>query len=407
MTDSTQFVLSTLLVPYYSIIESDGIVDDLAYSQVYLRDYYRNFNMYSSALFLAASLPRPRPTKRPHFRSLSCVAHMIKVACGRHHSIALARPRRRHRSAATTAVASTAVASTAAAAKRDSPPEATQDNADTRAEANVIYTWGRASCGRLGRAAPPPPSSLLTAGTARPSLNHSPRRSTRRSSTRVGKNKLGRDVKADNGVGKGKGLGGGGSSSGGGAWSADTDEGPAGRSAGGGTKGVKDKDTTLSQQQQRDEGRELGSRCASRPDAFNMPAVVLKDWSYRVNDHRIQGAPLVAPVGASVAACAGGGGGSSSSERDSGDGASASQKVAAVTATAATDAVGVTARQCCAGSSHASRGPVSIAAGWRHSVAVTEEGAVFVWGCGAEGRLGSGSHADVETPQQVSSRRAL
>ncbi|CAM9711346.1 unnamed protein product, partial [Scytosiphon promiscuus] len=46
-------------------------------------------------------------------------------------------------------------------------------------------------------------------------------------------------------------------------------------------------------------------------------------------------------------------------------------------------------------------GPVAIAAGWRHSVAVTAEGAVFAWGCGTEGRLGLGSHADARSPRQV------
>lgn len=46
-------------------------------------------------------------------------------------------------------------------------------------------------------------------------------------------------------------------------------------------------------------------------------------------------------------------------------------------------------------------GPVAIAAGWSHSVAVTEEGAAFVWGCGGNGRLGLGEHADVYRPLQV------
>lgn len=45
--------------------------------------------------------------------------------------------------------------------------------------------------------------------------------------------------------------------------------------------------------------------------------------------------------------------------------------------------------------------PVAIAAGWRHSVAVTSAGAVFVWGCGGNGRLGLGAHVDVQKPQQV------
>ncbi|CAN0104583.1 unnamed protein product, partial [Sphacelaria rigidula] len=44
---------------------------------------------------------------------------------------------------------------------------------------------------------------------------------------------------------------------------------------------------------------------------------------------------------------------------------------------------------------------VAIAAGWRHSIAVTGEGAVFVWGCGSDGRLGVGEYTDVQRPQQV------
>eukprot|EP00752_Nemacystus_decipiens_P014841 g13213.t1 len=88
-----------------------------------------------------------------------------------------------------------------------------------------------------------------------------------------------------------------------------------------------------------------------------MPGVVTADWTYRVNDHRQQGAPLV-PVGA---------------------------------------ARGIYPF----GSGRGGRGPVAIAAGWRHSVAVTEEGAAFTWGCGAGGKLGLGSHVDVDTPRQV------
>ncbi|CAM9646328.1 unnamed protein product [Phaeothamnion confervicola] len=49
-----------------------------------------------------------------------------------------------------------------------------------------------------------------------------------------------------------------------------------------------------------------------------------------------------------------------------------------------------------------SRGRVrAIAAGWGHSVAATERGSVFAWGCGGRGRLGLGSHADAPYPQQV------
>lgn len=152
-----------------------------------------------------------------------------------------------------------------------------------------------------------------------------------------------------------------------------------------------------------------------------MPASVDADWTYRVNDHRQQGAPLVAvPVPApvpiapdssagvasasaspsasaaqqlvhpfSVAESDGGDGGGDIG--DDGGGGGDAANTAKATAVTTSDGGG------CGG-----RGPIAIAAGWRHSVAVTAEGAVFVWGCGAGGRLGLGSHADVDTPRQVS-----
>ena len=44
---------------------------------------------------------------------------------------------------------------------------------------------------------------------------------------------------------------------------------------------------------------------------------------------------------------------------------------------------------------------IALAAGWAHSVAITNQGAVFTWGCGMDGRLGHGSHADQYAPTQV------
>ena len=46
---------------------------------------------------------------------------------------------------------------------------------------------------------------------------------------------------------------------------------------------------------------------------------------------------------------------------------------------------------------------VAIAAGFSHSIAVTECGAVFTWGCGVYGRLGHGAHCDESLPKQIKS----
>ena len=47
-------------------------------------------------------------------------------------------------------------------------------------------------------------------------------------------------------------------------------------------------------------------------------------------------------------------------------------------------------------------GPVvRAAAGWAHSVCVTEGGRVFAWGCGGRGRLGLGSTVDEPVPRQL------
>eukprot|EP00512_Aurantiochytrium_limacinum_P014026 CAMPEP_0171573426 /NCGR_PEP_ID=MMETSP0961-20121227/4754_1 /TAXON_ID=87120 /ORGANISM="Aurantiochytrium limacinum, Strain ATCCMYA-1381" /LENGTH=1110 /DNA_ID=CAMNT_0012128547 /DNA_START=59 /DNA_END=3387 /DNA_ORIENTATION=- len=43
----------------------------------------------------------------------------------------------------------------------------------------------------------------------------------------------------------------------------------------------------------------------------------------------------------------------------------------------------------------------SLAAGWSHSMAVSELGTAFVWGCGGEGRLGLGTVADAYEPKPV------
>jgi alpha-tubulin suppressor-like RCC1 family protein len=46
---------------------------------------------------------------------------------------------------------------------------------------------------------------------------------------------------------------------------------------------------------------------------------------------------------------------------------------------------------------------VGIAAGFSHSIAITECGAVFTWGCGVYGRLGHGGHCDESLPKQIKS----
>ena len=43
----------------------------------------------------------------------------------------------------------------------------------------------------------------------------------------------------------------------------------------------------------------------------------------------------------------------------------------------------------------------SIAAGWGHSISITEDGRAFTWGLGVEGRLGHGSYSDEFFPKQV------
>lgn len=45
--------------------------------------------------------------------------------------------------------------------------------------------------------------------------------------------------------------------------------------------------------------------------------------------------------------------------------------------------------------------PCAVAGGWSHSVAVTQGGVAYTWGCGSEGRLGSGCHSDSLLPMEV------
>lgn len=130
------------------------------------------------------------------------------------------------------------------------------------------------------------------------------------------------------------------------------------------------------------------------PSQRHLPGEVTADWSYRVNDHRMQGARLViAPPPPSRAP----GSFASPSPDSAGEGGrggySASRGLEG----------GWQFERVGRGSGAASvgQGPVSIAAGWKHSVAVTGEGAVFVWGCGRSGRLGLGDHVDVYRPRQV------
>jgi hypothetical protein len=47
------------------------------------------------------------------------------------------------------------------------------------------------------------------------------------------------------------------------------------------------------------------------------------------------------------------------------------------------------------------RKAVAIAAGWYHSMALADDGTVWVWGYGADGELGNGSTADSSTPVAV------
>lgn len=41
---------------------------------------------------------------------------------------------------------------------------------------------------------------------------------------------------------------------------------------------------------------------------------------------------------------------------------------------------------------------LNVKAGWSHSLVVSTDGKVYVWGCGKEGRLGLNSYADIYKP---------
>lgn len=169
-------------------------------------------------------------------------------------------------------------------------------------------------------------------------------------------------------------------------------------------------------------GRRNGwGRFCSPPDC-HLPGEVVADWSYRVNDHRDQGAPLrYAPppplsrrartsahftlsgvpdslvTGTAISQDAEASGGKDFNPPSS----SSFQHREAPARVGGSDNTSGLSGIRFAGEE---RGPVSIAAGWRHSLVVTQEGAVFVWGCGKNGRLGLGEHADVQRPQQVNDR---
>ena len=133
-----------------------------------------------------------------------------------------------------------------------------------------------------------------------------------------------------------------------------------------------------------------------------MPTVITADWTYLVSDHRQQGAPLVpvpAPAGTTPAAAA-----TAAADEaraidpfgsDGGDDDDSDHPVGDVTG------IAVPACRGRGSGGGGGRKAEAIAAGWRHSVAISEEGAVFAWGCGAGGELGLGPHADVDIHRQV------
>ena len=45
--------------------------------------------------------------------------------------------------------------------------------------------------------------------------------------------------------------------------------------------------------------------------------------------------------------------------------------------------------------------PCAVAGGWSHSIAVTQGGVAYTWGCGSEGRLGTGCRSDSLLPVEV------
>lgn len=231
----------------------------------------------------------------------------------------------------------------------------------------MLYSWGRAGCGRLGRSseddsAPAPPLSASKA----PSL---------RALLRGGSERL---------LSSAEGRGG----------------------AGGSLRKRSSKKLVLSS------ASAAGERDKAELPECYLPAEVIADWSYRVNDHTTQEAALVlarpppgffapttrasSPDSAMTTQTQGG---VSTPMADSVDEATETLSNNPVRDSAAAPRAAVGRRG--GRAFRGGRGPVSIAAGWRHSIAVTGEGAAFVWGCGSSGRLGLGSHCDVHEPQQV------
>lgn len=235
-----------------------------------------------------------------------------QVACGRHHSLALARPR-----------------------LGGSPTPSADAGANPCP--NLLLSWGRSGSGRLGRSPPRVlprprrrPISLLPSSPLRrkdPFFSPSPSHQAQEASY------PGEDVEFSSSY-------------------------PSSEDTGGNQNlaGVRSSSSSSLMAS----SPPLSPLSEAAGSFFNLPAIVECDWSYRVNDHRKQGAPLVPATGHRFAM---------------------------------------------RGSGENDRGPVAIAAGWRHSVAVTADGATFVWGCGAGGRLGLGSRADVHTPRQVDYKR--
>ncbi|CAM9207729.1 unnamed protein product [Ectocarpus sp. 8 AP-2014] len=337
---------------------------------------------------------------------------VLQVASGRQHSLAIACSRTNDKAC----VPDNSAAAAAAASAHSTTTAARVDRI-----ANVLYSWGATGSGRLGRLPPRNPSSSQFASS--PSLTSpSPRQPpphrsksdslagvlpSAKSSEGGGGASSGREDTAAGGRRRSGSLAG---------WSASVGGGGGGggdllgerRERDGGRGGPRSGDGELPAPEPGHQGSAPRATPAPRPprppEAFNMPAPVAADWTYRVNDHRRHGAPLVAvPTPAAAAAAAadrliypfGGGDGDGDGTRASagrpigsgGGGDGAAGDTEGMPLLEPGDGVG--------------RGPVAIAAGWRHSVAVTEEGAVFAWGCGSEGRLGLGSHVDANAPRQV------
>ncbi|CAM9711417.1 unnamed protein product, partial [Scytosiphon promiscuus] len=212
---------------------------------------------------------------------------VFQVACGRHHSLALARSRSNKASRRGSGGGGGGGAAPLAAATQTFTPVAFAD-ADSGRTANLLYSWGRAGCGRLGRSPPPssPPSpsplSLSSSLTLPPPPPPPPRAQRSRSEPSLSSSGSGLAVDGGNNVGGGGGGGGVGRNSPvGGGRSSPPGQDPQERSS--------------SETPPRSPLPLLPPPPPSRapPGALSMPAQVAADWRYRVNDHRKQGAPLV------------------------------------------------------------------------------------------------------------------